>query len=141
MIKAVPKDVFNLLELNKQKINKKYYDIYDIGTIVIKRSETKGAFSNKVFNFDPELYVIGQVEGRKYRLYNLLDLLEGKRDLTAKRYQPYEITAFSSMNELKSYLTSDLIKNSLIELYSDPNKKIDGNVRCNRIIQWINKHK
>jgi hypothetical protein len=141
MIKAVPKDVFNMLEHNKQKINRVHYDLYKIGTIVIKKSETKGAFSNKVFNFDPELYVIGQVDGRKYRLYNLLDLLEGKRELTAKRYQPYEIRAFSSIDELMSYLTSDLIKNSLIELYTDQKKKIDGRDKYNLIIEWINKYK
>jgi hypothetical protein len=141
MIKAVPKDVFNLLELNKQKINKVYYDIYEIGTIVIKKSESKGAFSNKIFNFDPELYVVGQVEGRKYKLYKLINLLDGKQVLSAKRYQPYEIRAFSGINELMSYLTSDLIKNSLIELYSDPYKKINGEIKYNRIIEWINKHK
>jgi hypothetical protein len=137
MIKAVPKDVFNYLEHSKQKINRVPYDIYEVGTIVTKKSESKGAFSNKVFNFDPELYVIGQVEGRKYKLYNLIDLLEGKRVLSAKRYQPYEIRAFSSMDELMSYLTSDLIKGSLIKLYTDPEKKNDGRVRYNRIIEFM----
>jgi hypothetical protein len=136
-IKAVPKHVFNMLEHNKQKINRVYYDIYDVGTIVIKKSESKGAFSNKIFNFDPELYVIGKVEGRKYKIFSLIDWIEGKAKLSAKRYQPYEIRAFSSKNELMSYLTSDLIKNSLIELYTDREKRIDGRDRYNRIIEVL----
>jgi hypothetical protein len=138
MIKAVPKNVFNMLEHNNQKINRVHYDILNVGTIVTKKSESKGAFSNKVFNFDPEFYVIGQVEGRKYKLFNLLDWIEGKAKLSAKRYQPYEIRTFSSKDELMSYLNSDLIKNSLIRLYTDEQKGIDGRVRYNRIVEVLN---
>jgi hypothetical protein len=83
------------------------------------------------------LYVIGQVEGRKYKLIKLIDLIEGEGKLSAKRYQPYEIRSFSSKDELMSYLTSDLIKNSLIELYTDIEKEIDGRVRYNRIVEVL----
>jgi hypothetical protein len=58
--------VFDGLELNKQKINHVYYPFYKNGTIVIRKPESKGAFSNKLFNFDPEPYVIGDNVGRKY---------------------------------------------------------------------------
>jgi hypothetical protein len=85
-IKAVPTQVFDGLELNKQKINHYYYDLYKNGTIVIKKPE--GEFSFKLFKFDPEPYVIGDNVGRKYRLVNLADLLDGKVVLSAKHYQP-----------------------------------------------------
>jgi hypothetical protein len=119
MIKAVPNHVFNLLELSKQKINRVYYDIYKKGTTVIKRPESGGTFSNRIFNFDPEPYVIGDVVGRKYRLVNLSDMLDGKVVLSAKHYQPYEIRAFLNDKEFLQYLTCDLIKNSLINLYGE----------------------
>jgi hypothetical protein len=51
MIKAVPNQVFDGLELNKQKINHYYFDLYKKGTIVIKKPE--GEFSFKLFKFDP----------------------------------------------------------------------------------------
>jgi hypothetical protein len=121
--------VFDGLELNKQKINHVYYDLYKNGTIVIKKPESKGAYSNKLFNFDPEPYVIGDNVGRKYRLIKLLDLIDGKVALSAKHYQPYEIRASLSGNEFLSYLTSDLIKNSLIRLY--------GENKYNRIVEWF----
>jgi hypothetical protein len=95
-IKAVPTQVFDGLELNKQKINHVYYDLYKKGTIVIKKPESKGAFANKLFNFDLEPYVIGDNVGRKYRLVKLVDLIDGKVVLGAKHYQPYEIIAFLS---------------------------------------------
>jgi hypothetical protein len=132
-IKAVPENVFNLLELNKQNIIRLPHDRYDVGTIVIKKSESKGAFSNKIFNFDPELYVIGQTEGRKYRLINLGDLVDGKQILSTKRYQPYEIRPFLSRDELLAYLTSDLIKNTLIKLY--------GEFKYNRMVDWAKQYK
>jgi hypothetical protein len=129
MIKAVPTQVFDQLELNKQKINHVYYPSYKNGTIVIKRPESKGEFSYKLFNFDPEPYVIGDNVGRKYRLVNLSDMLDGKVVLSAKHYQPYEIRAFLSGKEFLAYLTSDLIKNSLIRLYREN--------KYNRILEWF----
>jgi hypothetical protein len=44
-IKGIPFQVFDGLDTNKQKINYVYYPLYKKGTIVIKRPETKGAFS------------------------------------------------------------------------------------------------
>jgi hypothetical protein len=129
MIKAVPTQVFNELELSKKKINYVYYDMYKNGTIVIKRDESSGAFSNRIFNFDPEPYFIGDNVGRKYRLVNLADMLDGKVVLSVKHYQLYEIRAFLSGREFLSYLTSDLIKNSLIRLY--------GENKYNRILEWF----
>jgi hypothetical protein len=81
--------------------------------MVIKKPESKGAFSYKLFNFDPEPYVIGDNVDRKYRLGKLVDLLEGKLEPSGKYYQPYEIRAFIEGKEFLSYLNSDLIKNSL----------------------------
>jgi hypothetical protein len=129
MIKAIPSNVFDGLELNKQKINHVYYDLYKNGTIVIKRPESKGAFANKIFKYDPEPYVIGDLVGRKYRLVNLSGMLDDKVVLSAKHYQPYEIRAFSSGKEFVAYLTSDLIKNSLIRIY--------GENKYNRILEWF----
>jgi hypothetical protein len=76
-IKAVPTRVFDELETNKQTINYVYYPLYKKGTIVINRPETKGAFSYKLFNFDPEPYIIVDTRGRKYRLGKLIDNIEG----------------------------------------------------------------
>jgi hypothetical protein len=59
IIKAVPTQVFDELELNNQEINKIFYPSYKNGTIVIKKPESKGAFSYTICNFDPEPYVIG----------------------------------------------------------------------------------
>jgi hypothetical protein len=56
------------LETNKQKINYMYNPRYLSDVIVIKKPESKGAFSNRIFNFDPEPYVIVASRGRKYRL-------------------------------------------------------------------------
>jgi hypothetical protein len=109
IIKVVPTQVFDKLELNKQKVSNVYYPFYKVGTIVIKRPESKGAFSYKLFNFDPEPYVITDTRGRKYRLVKLIDLLEGKIGLSGKYYQPYEIRAFTDGREFISYLNSDLI--------------------------------
>jgi hypothetical protein len=67
--------------------------------------------------------------GRKYRLVNFSDMLDGKVQLTAKHYQPYEIRPSLSGKEFLAYLTSDLIKNSLIRLY--------GENKYNKIIQWF----
>jgi hypothetical protein len=121
--------VFDELELNKQKVNKVYYPFYKVGTIVIKKPESKGAFSYKLFNFDPEPYVIADTRGRKYRLGKLIDLVEGKIEFSGKYYQPYEIRAFTDGREFLNYLNSDLIKNSLIRLY--------GENRYNKIIHWF----
>jgi hypothetical protein len=129
MIKAVPTQVFDGLELNKQKINRVFYDLYKNGTIVIKRPEHSGAFSNKLFNFDPEPYVIVDNVGRKYRLVKLVDLIDNKVVPSRKHYQPYEIRPFLNSGEFLSYLTSDLIKNSLITLY--------GEDKYNKIIEWF----
>jgi hypothetical protein len=41
IIKAFPTQVFDGLELTKQKINKVYYPFYKVGTIVIKRPEVR----------------------------------------------------------------------------------------------------
>jgi hypothetical protein len=121
--------IFNELELNKQKVNYIYYPFYKVGTIVIKKPESKGAFSYKLFNFDPEPYVIGNTVGRKYMLIKLMDLVEGNILLSRKHYQPYEIRAFTDGREFLSYLNSDLIKNSLIRLY--------GKDRYNKIVYWF----
>jgi hypothetical protein len=94
MIKAVPTQVFDGLELNKQKINHVFYDLCKNGTIFIKKPEHSGAFSNKLFNFDPEPYVIGDNVGRKYRLVKLVNLIDNKVVSSRKHYQPYEIRAF-----------------------------------------------
>jgi hypothetical protein len=129
IIKAIPTNVFNELELNKQKVNYIYYPFYKVGTIVIKKPESKGAFSYKLFNFDPEPYVISNTIGRKYGLIKLIDLVEGNMLISRKHYQPYEIRAFTDGREFLTYLTSDLIKNSLIRLY--------GEDRYNKIVQWF----
>jgi hypothetical protein len=128
-IKAVPTQVFDRLELNKQKINHVYYELYKNGTIVIKKPELSGMFSNKLFNFDPEPYVIVDNVGRKYRLVKLVDLIDNKVVPSKRHYQPYEIRAFKTGQEFLKYLNSELIKNSLIKLY--------GKDRYNTIIRWF----
>jgi hypothetical protein len=128
-IKALPTRVFDELETNKQKINYVYYPLYKVGTIVIKRPETKGAFSYKLFNFDPEPYIIVDTRGRKYILGKLIDNIEGDLEPVTKYDQPYEIRAFLDEREFLSYLNSDLIKKSLIRLY--------GLNRFNKINQWF----
>jgi hypothetical protein len=64
-IKATLVNVFNELETNKPKINQVYYPFYKIRTIVIKKPESKGEFSNRLFDFDPEPYVIEEKRGRQ----------------------------------------------------------------------------
>jgi hypothetical protein len=86
-IHAIPEKVSDGLETNKQKINHMYYPLYPPETIVIKRPEPKGAFSNRIFNFDPEPYVVLAKSGRKFRLAKLIDHIEGKTDYTSKNYQ------------------------------------------------------
>jgi hypothetical protein len=101
-----------------------------LGTILIKRSESKGAFSSRVFNFDHEPYVIVETRGKKYKLLKLIDLLEQKGvDEGGKFYQPYEIRVFLSGREFLSYLNSTLISRSLIMLY--------GLDRYNKIVNWF----
>jgi hypothetical protein len=128
-IHAIPVQVFDGLETNKQKINYMYYPLYRSDVIVIKRPESKGAFSNKLFNFDPEPYIIVASRGRKYRLAKLIDHIEGKTTYSTKEYQPYEIGAFTTGEEFLNYLNSELIKNSLIKLY--------GMDRYYKIILWF----
>jgi hypothetical protein len=128
-IHAIPVKVFDGLETNKQKINHMYYPLYPPKTIVIKRPESKGAFSNRIFKFDPEPYVILANSGRKFRLAKLMDYIEGKTDYTSKNYQPYEIRAFKTGEEFLSYLNSELIKNILIKLY--------GKFRYKTMIRWF----
>jgi hypothetical protein len=129
-IKATPVNVFNELETNKQKVNYVYYPFYKMGTIVIKRPETKGAFSYRLFNFDPEPDIILETWGRKYRLGKLIDILEQSTlEPDGKFYQPYEIRAFTDGREFLSYMNSDLIKNSLTRLY--------GLDRYNKLVQWF----
>jgi hypothetical protein len=110
----IPEKVFDGLETNKQKTNHMYYPP---DTIVIKRPESKGAFSNRIFKFDPEPYVVLASRGRKFRLAKLIEYIEGKTDYTSKNYQPYEIIASKTGQEFLNYLNSELIKNSLIKLY------------------------
>jgi hypothetical protein len=130
IIKAVPSQVFDELELNKQEVNNVYYPFYKVGTIVIKRSESKGAFSYKLFNFDPEPYVITDTRGKKCRLAKIIDLLEkSKLQPAGKYYQPYEIRAFMDGEEFLSYLNTDLIKSCLIRLYRE-----NG---YNKIVEWF----
>jgi hypothetical protein len=117
IIKAVPTQVFDGLETNKQKINYTYYPLYKLSTIVIKRPESKGVFSNRIFNFDLEPYIIVETKGRKYRLNKLLDNIEGDLEPSTKYYQPIEIRAFLDGREFLNYLNSDLIKKSFIRLY------------------------
>jgi hypothetical protein len=76
-IQAIPEKVFHELETNKQKIVTRYYPLYPPETIVIKRPESKGAFSNRIFNFDPEPYIIVGNSGRKFRIGKLIDYIEG----------------------------------------------------------------
>jgi hypothetical protein len=77
-----------------------YYPRYLSDVIVIKRPESKGAFSNRIFNFDPEPYIILTSIGRKFRLAKLIDLIEvGATEYTSKYYQPYEIRAFKTGEE------------------------------------------
>jgi hypothetical protein len=128
-IHAIPEKVFGRVETNKQKINRVYYPLYPPDTIVIKRPESKGLFSNRIFNFDPEPYVITTNIGRKFRLIKLIDKIEGKTHYTSKYYQPYEIRAFKTGEEFMNYLNSDLIKNSLIKLY--------GIKRYGAIVNWF----
>jgi hypothetical protein len=129
-IQAIPEKVFDGLETNKQKVNYMYYPLYPPETIVIKRPESKGAFSNRVFNFDPEPYVVLAKRGRKFRLAKLIDYIEGGASVyTSKEYQPYEIRAFKSAQEILKYLNTDLIKNSLIKLY--------GEYKYNVLIKWV----
>jgi hypothetical protein len=103
-IHAIPVQVFDGFETNKQKVNYIYYPRYLSDVIVIKRPESKGAFSNKLFNFDPEPYIILAPRGRKYKLAKLIDHIEGKTTYSTKDYQPYEIRAFTSGKEFLNYL-------------------------------------
>jgi hypothetical protein len=132
-IRAILEKVFDGLETNKQKINRLYYPHYPPDTIVIKRPESKGAFSNRIFNFDPEPYVVLANNGRKFRLAKLIDRIEVKTNYISKNYQPYEIRAFESKQELMKYLNSELIKNNLIKLY--------GKDRYKALVNWVNQFK
>jgi hypothetical protein len=130
IIQAIPYNVFIGLETNKQKIVHRYYPLYKEGTIVIKQFERKGEIPNKIFNFDPEPYVIVGNVGRKFKLCKLIGYVEGNRYYTStKNYQPYEIKPFGSGHELMKYLRSDLIKNSLIKLYNKD--------RYESIVKWV----
>jgi hypothetical protein len=129
-IKTIPTQVFNELETNKQKINLMYYPLYPHGTIVIKVPESKGQFSNRIFNFDPEPYVVYNNVGRKFKLLKLIDMIEYKTsNVSSKDYQPYEIKTFKTGREFMTYINSELIKNSLIKLY--------GKKRYDKIIEWF----
>jgi hypothetical protein len=116
--KAIPYDTFIELDTNKQKIVKRYYPLYKEGTIVIKQFERKGQIPNKVFNFDPEPYIVVGNVGMKFKLSKLIDYIEGNKYYSTKNYQPYEIKPFNNDYELLKYLKSDLIKNCLIKLYN-----------------------
>jgi hypothetical protein len=128
-IKAIPEKVFDGLERNRQKITTRYYPLYPPETIVIKRPESKGAFSNRIFNFDPEPYVVVGNSGRKFSLNKLIDYVEGRGVLITKDYQPYEIKAFKTGEEFMNYLRSELIKSSLIKLY--------GKDRYESLVNWF----
>jgi hypothetical protein len=106
-----------------------YYPRYPPDTIVIKRPDSKGAFSNRIFKFDPEPYIILALRGRKYRLAKLMDYIEDKTDYTSRDYQPYEIRAFKTGQEFLKYLNSELIKNSLIKFY--------GKFRYKAMVDWF----
>jgi hypothetical protein len=122
-IQASPEKVFNELETNTQKIIHMYYPLYPPDTIVIKRPESKGISSNRIFNFDPEPYVVLARRGRKFRLAKLIDPIEGKN------YQPYELKAFTTGEEFMNCLNSELIRCSLIKLY--------GKGRYEAIVKWF----
>jgi hypothetical protein len=83
-IKAVPSQVFQELDKNKQKIVKRDYPLYEKDTIVIKRPERAGEVPLKLFNFDPEPYIIADTRGRKYSLGKLIDNVEGKLQPSTK---------------------------------------------------------
>jgi hypothetical protein len=127
--KAIPYDTFNELETSKQKIVERYYPLYDKGTIVMKQFERKGQIPNKVFNFDPEPYIIVDNVGRKYKLCKLIDYIRGIVEPSTKNYQPYEIKPFKNDYQLLKYLKSELIKNSLIKLYS--------NIGYQALVNWV----
>jgi hypothetical protein len=57
-IKARPIDVFKRYETNKQEIVHVSYPLYRIRTIVLKIPERGGDVPLKIFNYDPEPYVI-----------------------------------------------------------------------------------
>jgi hypothetical protein len=127
-IQAIPEKVFDGLETNKQKKITRYYPLYPPETIVIKRPESKGAFSNRIFNFDPEPYIIVGNNGRKFRIGKLIDYIEGRTIHITKDYQPYEIKAFKTGEEFMKYLRSELIKSSLIKFYGKD--KYESIVNC-----------
>jgi hypothetical protein len=93
-IKAIPSQVFQELDTSKQKIVHGYYPLYKKGTIVIKRPERAGEVPLKLFNFDPEPYIIVDTRGRKYIVGKLIDHIEGNLEPSTKYYQPYEIRTF-----------------------------------------------
>jgi hypothetical protein len=127
--KAIPYDTFIELDTNKQKIVKRYYPLYKEGTIVMKQFERKGQIPNKVFNFDPEPYIVVGNVGRKFKLSKLIDYIEGNIYPSTKNYQPYEIKPFKTGRELMNYLKSDLIKNSLVKLYNK--------ARYESLVNWV----
>jgi hypothetical protein len=130
IIKAVPTDVFQELETNKQSINQVYYKLYKPGTIVIKSKEGSGAFSNRLFNLELEPYVITDTRGRKYHLIRLIDLIQMRYTrVSSKAYQPYEVRAFESAGEFMRFIGSPLVKRYLSKLY--------GKEWYDKIIEWF----
>jgi hypothetical protein len=129
-IKAVPSEVFNELDTNKQTVNQVYYKLYKPGTIVIKSQEGRGAFSNRVFNLELEPYVIMDIRGRKYRVIRLIDLIQMRyTTVSSKAYQPYEVKAFETAGEFMRFIGSPLVKRYLIKLY--------GKEWYDKIIDWF----
>jgi hypothetical protein len=130
IMKAVPTDVFDELDTNKQTINQVYYKLYKPGTIVIRAKEARGTFSNKVFNLELEPYVIIDTRGRKYHLIRLKDLIQMRfTAVSSKAYQPYEVKAFETAGEFMSFISSPLVKRYLIKLY--------GKEWYDKIIEWF----
>jgi hypothetical protein len=67
--------VFAGNDTNKQKIIRRDYPLYKVGTIVLKRPTRKPSGQDselpiKLFNFDPRLFIIIEKLGRKYILEN-----------------------------------------------------------------------
>jgi hypothetical protein len=130
IIKAVPTKVFDELDTNKQEVNNVYYNLYKPGTIVIRAQESKGAFSNRIFNLELEPYVIMDNRGRKYYIIKLIDLIQMRHSaVSTKAYQPYEVKVFESAEEFMKFIHSPLVKRYLIKLY--------GEEWYDKIIDWF----
>lgn len=126
MIRAVPSEVFNGLDSNKQDIIKIDYPLLQVGDIVLKiTTRPHSEVPIKTFEKDYDLYVIEKVVSRKYKLVPLYDMIKVPetvrkrgRPKTARLYQPYEVRKMS-IQDIKSHLESPLVLMSLYRKYGD----------------------